>query len=1155
MPDRDVKILYWSKGCEHHNQMGDFLADQIRNCSQIDILTGYFFFDGFQAIQDALEENSNISLRILVGMDAGIDTSGLIREIYEYEFSHLSKNCSEQYVQQLKEVLKNWPSEKVTAPQSRAWKQYAEMIHSGRLQIRKTPKPNHAKVYIFHNKDGKVSYTGGSSNFSYSGLLGRRELNVHVATENADEICELFEALWNDTIPIVGADMKKHSQTSEIERVLKEETPDSTVNPFDACMKVLREYKKLNLPQKDIVYDIQEILKQIGFDSLQYQIDAVSTAQNILKANGGVIIADVVGLGKSVMASLLAKLSKGPGVILAPPALLDGEKGWYEYLKKFKLVNKDPASAQEAWSAWSLYKPDEDALEKSETIIIDEVHNLRNPNTLLYQKIYGLIQGSKIPKQVICLSATPYNNRLHDLVALFNLFPAYGCGGKKDEFVNQLKELADDLDKLKKDIKVLIGNEKTKKIEERKELISRVTNLIYPLTVRRNRIDLRLKYAKEIGDRIPFLAPPINRKAELTAKQSVFYDDILKKYFAGNAPQFKGAMYHPQTYITQKPDTNTQSQNNLYTMICRFMVSRWESSPVAFAKTLETLTSSLEQSIKDFEKTGVFFRDPDEIEEEGNRDILVNQVSSTNLPGLLERIRNSNKKSPVYFFTDNCKCSKADIEKETCHIAFPLKKDQYDRFLADLKSDLQTLKQIGKRFRDCGLEDSQNDGKLQALKTVIADVLKKGIPYKGYDQQQGQKTVHHSGGTDRQEKDNPRKIIVFSYYADTAKYVSDELKKVYPDQILYADGSNLDKDLKEEIERHFMSVKKTDKAFSSSKAKYEEKMILVCTDVLSEGINLNQAGVVINYDIAYNPVRVIQRIGRINRIDQKVFERIYTVNFFPTGPNDTHVDLNNVESIAVGKMMDIHSLLGEDSCILSNEEKPRQAEFIKAISPDEQEKQSVSIDTEMDMLYEEGLKKLGLTSKEQIQKYEEYLDRLIPRWTVIPSEERKLFIFKKTFAAILATEIPDYTNKGLAAKKDLPCVNILKYLIDRTAPKEKSLAFHTEVGNPIWDAYQTLKNGNGFDQNTDSKSGEQNQIQKDALVCLSRHFPDLTQSEKNEIGARIRKSAFFAQEFLSCGKDSKRIRSLLQDDIKKTTNHIQNDGFEFMIIGTTPKEN
>ena len=231
-----------------------------------------------------------------------------------------------------------------------------------------------SKVYIFHNKDGKVSYTGGSSNFSYSGLLGRRELNVHVATENADEICELFEALWNDTIPIVGADMKKHSQTSEIERVLKEETPDSTVNPFDACMKVLREYKKLNLPQKDIVYDIQEILKQIGFDSLQYQIDAVSTAQNILKANGGVIIADVVGLGKSVMASLLAKLSKGPGVILAPPALLDGEKGWYEYLKKFKLVNKDPASAQEAWSAWSLYKPDEDALEKSETIIIDEVH-------------------------------------------------------------------------------------------------------------------------------------------------------------------------------------------------------------------------------------------------------------------------------------------------------------------------------------------------------------------------------------------------------------------------------------------------------------------------------------------------------------------------------------------------------------------------------------------------------------------------------------------------------------------------------------------------------------------------------------------------------------------------------------------------------------
>lgn len=1156
MANRDVTILQWTKGCEYHNQMGSFLASQIRKCRQIDILTGYFFFDGFQAIQNALNENTEITIRILVGMNAGFDASGLIHEVYEHERNQLSDDYSEEYVQKLKEVLQKWPPEKLTESQSKAWKHYAEMIHNGHLQIRKTREPNHSKLYIFHPKQGNVSYTSGSSNFSYSGLLGRQELNVHVATEYAGEICGLFDELWNDSIPIAEAELKDQSQTSEIEHILIEDTPDSLVShPFDACMKVLREYKKLNIPQKDVIYDIQEILKQVGFDPLKYQVDAVSTAQNILKANGGVIIADVVGLGKSVMASLLAKLSKGPGVVLAPPALLAGDKGWYGYLRKFKLANEDPASAQEAWSAWSMYMPDKDALEKAETIIIDEVHNLRNPNTQLYQNICNLIQGSRVPKRVICLSATPYNNRLHDLVALFNLFPAYGCGGKKDEFVRKLKDYADKLDELKKNIRVLSGIAKTERIQERNELMRQVAYLIYPFTVRRNRIDLRMKYEKEIGDRIPFLAPPINRKAELTEEQSVFYDDILNNFFAGIAPQFKGAMYHPMTYVTQKQDANVQSQNNLYSMICRFMVSRWESSPVAFEKTLETLTTSLEQSIHVFKKTGIFFRDIDEIEEESNKDIHVGGISEANLPELLKRIQKSNKKSAVYFSPDKSGLTKGELAKSVVRDVYPMGKDQYNCFLSDLEADLKTLKRIKSQFLKCELDQPQHDGKLQALKKVIADVLKNGISYMEYDEIQGMTSIHHPGGTDRQEEDNPRKIIVFSYYADTAKYVFEELTKLYPNEVIYADGSNLDRTRKAEIEEHFMSVKKDNSASSTSKAKSKEKMILVCTDVLSEGINLNQAGIVINYDIAYNPVRVIQRIGRINRIDQKVFDRIYSVNFFPTGPNDTHIDLNNVESIAVGKMMDIHSLLGEDSCILSDEEKPRPAEFIKSISPDEQERMTVSIDTELDMLYENGMKKLGRTSAEQIREYEDYLDCLIPRWAVIPAEEHKLFIFQKSSAAILTTEIPDFTNKGIAAKKNLPCVDILKHLMTFTTPKTKNLLFHPKTGDPIWDAYQTVKNGNGFDQNTDDKSGKQSQEQIEAIKMLRRYFPELTQKEKNTIGARIRKSTFFAKQLLQCDKNLKEIRSLLQDDIDKSSHFIQNDGLEFMIIGTTPKEN
>ena len=97
------------------------------------------------------------------------------------------------------------------------------------------------------------------------------------------------------------------------------------------------EYLKLNHSDRELEFRICEILDSVNFNKFSYQIDAVSRAKKILDSNGGVIIADVVGLGKSVMASLLAKLTNAPGIILAPPVLLEGEKGWKSYLKKFHL--------------------------------------------------------------------------------------------------------------------------------------------------------------------------------------------------------------------------------------------------------------------------------------------------------------------------------------------------------------------------------------------------------------------------------------------------------------------------------------------------------------------------------------------------------------------------------------------------------------------------------------------------------------------------------------------------------------------------------------------------------------------------------------------------------------------------------------------------
>ena len=254
-------------------------------------------------------------------------------------------------------------------------------------------------------------------------------------------------------------------------------------------------------------------------------------------------------------------------------------------------------------------------------------------------------------------------------------------------------------------------------------------------------------------------------------------------------------------------------------------------------------------------------------------------------------------------------------------------------------------------------------------------------------------------------------------------------------------------------------------------------------------------------------------------------------------------------------MMDIHALLGEDSCILSNEEKPRPAEFLKEISPDEREKATVGIDTEMDALYAEGLRKLHLVTEEQIRDYEKKLDDLIPRWSVMAQlgNERKLYIFKKNYSSILVTEIPDCDDKGIPARLDMPCAAILKQLMAQIEdPQAESLPFEPSNEDPVWRSYRTFKDGNGYDQDIGSKAGALNDIQQGALkALLAVQMPN---EEKNVIGAIVRKSAPFAEQFIKCDNDLEVIRTLVRNEKNKSAAFIPNDGKEFMTIGTERKE-
>jgi hypothetical protein len=230
-----------------------------------------------------------------------------------------------------------------------------------------------------------------------------------------------------------------------------------------------------------------------------------------------------------------------------------------------------------------------------------------------------------------------------------------------------------------------------------------------------------------------------------------------------------------------------------------------------------------------------------------------------------------------------------------------------DEFLEDINSDITLFEEILSKLNKLNL--STNDPKAETLIEKIKDKLN--------------------------EKPNPgepkRKYVIFSEYVDTVNYLEEILEKEFGDRLLVIAG-DLTKSKIDALNKNFDA--------SYPENKQEDKYdILLSSDKISEGFNLNRAGMIINYDIPWNPVRVIQRVGRINRISKKVFDKLYIVNFFPT---EQGAELIKSREIAQNKMFLIHNALGEDAQIFDASEEPTPAGLYQRIqqSPDELETES-----------------------------------------------------------------------------------------------------------------------------------------------------------------------------------------------------------------------
>ncbi len=882
---------------------------------ELKFLVGYFYFSGWSDIYLSLQKNPQQKLKLLVGLQV-CNYLGNIIEYAEKEEEDSSRDEEfQKYLVSLGFALNN--EEMDTEEFYNQVGFFVQMIEENRLEIRKTENPNHAKLYLFHLNEDQAEKQGmpgqfitGSSNLTRSGLHNQEEFNVEIKDYGYADAVQYFDELWERATPIT-----EHLENRKILiDFIKNKTQVATITPFEAYCLVIKTYLDLQNQENEEV-DLDTLLEKIDLKKFSYQSDAVNQAIQMIKEHNGCIIADVVGLGKSVIASMIARQMNKRGIIICPPGLMgDPEKkdsGWWEYLEKFGLHN---------WQVYSRGIIDRiaDNIEGRdfEVVIVDEAHYFRNQDTSDYEALSMICRG----KKVILLSATPFNNSPADIFSLLKLFIVPGkstislednLAGKFSRLNYEYKQLsvifknwnsADDKKrKQAENIYTTIIDENLpidiKKVKVQTQRLSNdIKRIINPVVIRRNRLDLKQDYiyAKEVGD-LSKVKDPEEVFYYLDTEQDEFYDNIISKYFAENGV-FTGAIYQPFSYekiLSDKLDEfgNRQynQQKNLYDFMRRILVKRFESSFGSFEKSIERFLQ-VHLLVKDFiDKTGKFILDRSFIDR--IKDFEFEEIEAN-----LE------------------KYAAGDLKRKTPKNNEVYNVDTFHRrqeFLDDIDSDIQLFKDIQKRLKYLKLVE--NDPKQEEIIKKIKHLL---------------------------ANEPNRKIILFSEYVDTIHHLEKRFKSEFKNEVLVCDGK-VSKDLASHLNSDF-------NAQYNKGLKTNHFKILLTSDKLSEGFNLNRAGAIINYDIPWNPTRVIQRVGRINRIGSKVYDELFILNFFPSLKG---ADIVKSREIAQQKMFLIHNALGEDAKIFDEDEEPTPASLGSKINSNPQEEGEVNTITKIRNLY------------------------------------------------------------------------------------------------------------------------------------------------------------------------------------------------------------
>ncbi|MBQ7998704.1 MAG: NgoFVII family restriction endonuclease, partial [Bacteroidales bacterium] len=731
-------------------------------------------------------------------------------------------------------------------------------IKDGKLELRAhLSKKIHAKVYILYpneyNQYKMATAITGSSNLSGNGLgiSQDKQYEFNVKLNDYDDVkfaMDEFEELWKEAegCPIEAVDV----DSTVLDTYLK-----GDVTPYELYIKMLMVYFADRVENED---SLESLSMPEGYTKFDYQADAVTEGYQKMLKYDGFFLADVVGLGKTVIATMIAKkflLENGMEntkiLVVYPPAV---EMNWKKTFRDFgidKYTNfvsngslskvLDPDN-YDYWNA-----------EDFDLVLVDEAHKFRTHTTNAFEELQAICKMPRLEtghiggykKKVMLISATPMNNTPQDIYNEILLFQ-----DPRRCTIDGISNLTNFFSPLIVEFKRLKARQEPD-LAEFKRLAEKVRDrIIKPLTVRRTRHDIEEieRYARDV-DCFPKVERPIKKEYELNERLA----NLFEKAIENLVNNLTYARYQAIAYLN--PELSNGLYDNAETISRSLagirkngLVKRLESSFEAFKRSLIRFRDANKNMIQMFEKDKVFIAP----------DLDINKLYELGLDdnAIEEKLNKKAENNPK-----NCIFKASDFDPKFIEM---LNKDQaiLDAMCADWDT---VIEKDDSKF--CAFEDLINH-----------EIFKKS-------------------------KNPGQKLVIFSEALDTVNYLARRLNRK---DILVISAENRKSAFKTICENF-------DANYPTKKNDFN---IIITTDVLAEGVNLHRSNIIINYDTPWNSTRLMQRIGRVNRIGS-TSKHIYNYVFYPSREGNKEI---NLHSISLSKIQTFQTTYGEDNQIYSTEE-------------------------------------------------------------------------------------------------------------------------------------------------------------------------------------------------------------------------------------------